>query len=111
NVGELRAAMGSFLRAIDAEARFQPFSKAADLRKHMAEAQVSFLLLNTLYVDELAEHKLRPLLIPLRDGEISYHKVLLVRRGTDPRAIRVVATTSPPPEIAAIAIRGRALDK
>lgn len=111
NVAELRAALGSFLRAVDEEARFQPFGKAADLRKHMTETRVSFLLLNTLYAAELAEFRLKPVLIPLRDGGTTYHKVLLVRRGTDPRAIRVVATTSPPSEVAAIAVKGRSLDK
>jgi hypothetical protein len=111
NVAQLRSVVGMFLRTIDDGARFLPFSKAADLRKYMAETHVEFVLLNTLYARELGDFRLRPVLIPLREGEATYHKVLLVRRGTDPAAVRVVATTSAPSEVAAISVRGRSFDK
>jgi phosphonate ABC transporter substrate-binding protein len=111
NVAQLRSVVGSFLRTIDDGARFLPFGKPEDLRKYMGETGVEFVLLNTLYAAELGNFRLRPVLIPLREGDTTYHKVLLVRRGTDLAEIKVVATTSPPAEVEAISVRGRGLQK
>lgn len=111
SVAELRSAFGSFLRGVDDGTIFQAFGKAADLAKHLEETRVSFLIASASAAADLEKHHLRPLLVPLRRGEPGYHKVLLVRRGTDPRAIRTVATTSPPAEVAAITVKGVSLAK
>jgi hypothetical protein len=111
SVAELRSAFGAFLRSASDETRFQAFGKIADLARHMDESRVSFVIVGAAHAAELARHRLRAVLVPLRRGEPAYHKVLLVRRGTDPRAIRTVATTSPPAEVAAITVRGHSLAK
>jgi hypothetical protein len=110
NVSALRSAVGSFLRTIDDGAHFQPFGKVGDLKRHLEQAPVQFVLLNTLYVGELGKLKLTAAVIPLRGGAATYHKVLLVRRGTDPRAIKIVATTSPPVEVTGLVAGGRTFE-
>jgi hypothetical protein len=104
DAAKLRSVIGAFVRTIAAGAGFQPFRRIRDLERHLSERRVEFVLLNSKFVGRLAHLGLRPVLVPLRDGKASYHKVLVVRRGTDPAAIRVVATTSSTDEVHAIAL-------
>lgn len=109
NLARLRAKMSAFLRTIDKEASFKTFAKLADLKRYLETHQVQFVLAAGDLAARL-DLELRPIATPLRNGSATYRKVLVTRKGTDPSAIQVVATTSSPDEVTALPVPGRAAD-
>jgi len=95
-----------FLRSIDSTARFKAFAKLADLKRHLDRNKVHFVIVSQSAKSKLGS-KLRAVATPRRGVTATYEKVLVVKKGTNPAAIKVVATTSPRAEIAAIELSGR----
>lgn len=106
NVGRLRTTMTSFLRTIDRDARFTAFTRLADLRRHLQDRRVDFLIIAPEAASELGL-ELRTVMVPIRGDSADHHRVLLVRKGTRGDDIKIVATTGSSREVEAIAIPGR----
>ena len=106
NIARLRSKMTGFLRTIDEGARFKAFAKLADLERYLATHKVQFVIVGSSVASKLGL-ELRPVSAPLRRGQTTYHKVLVVKKGMTPAAIKVVATASSPSEVMAIDLPGR----
>ena len=106
NLARLRAKMTTFLRTIDERAKFKTFAKLTDLRRYLETNQIDLALISDDVAGKL-DLDLDHVITPLRKGSTSYHKVLVVRRGTTASDIKVVATTSTAAEVTAIDLPGR----
>jgi hypothetical protein len=106
NLGGLRSPMTSFLRTIDPSARFTPFTRLADLERHLEDRRVDLLIIAPETAARLGL-QVTPLMLPMRGADITHHKVLLVRRGTRADDVRIIASTAAPAEVTALPIPGR----
>ena len=106
NVARLRTTMTSLLRMIDPRARFIPFTRLADLERHLANNHVQFLIIDPVTAARLGL-RVRPILVPARGEDTTHRKILLVRTGTRVSDLKVVATTASPDEVQALDIPGR----
>lgn len=83
NLGGLKREMETFLDHADFTANFQPFTHFVDFDQTVREKLPSFLFLPAWYYKLYGEKLgLRPLMASLADGATTYHKVLLVRKGS-----------------------------
>jgi len=78
NVGRLKAQMQSYLNTHDQEIHFQPFTKSSIFEHEMSVQAPQFALVSSLYLGKGSrEFKLTPILIPAREGKLTYRKVLV----------------------------------
>lgn len=103
---QLRAQVADFLRGVHPALELQPFVKAADLERFVAERPVPFAILAEDAAEPWRGRGARPLLIALRGGRPTYTKVLVVRRGTTLREGSVIASTATVAQVRAIPAKG-----
>jgi ABC transporter, phosphonate, periplasmic substrate-binding protein len=103
NLSRLKRDMDNFLSATGLSITFQPFAHLLDLQNQLKERSPAFLFVPEWYLKRYGRMlKLHPLLIPVRQGEASYRKVLLGAGNADLNFIRnahpTVAMTSMGPD-------------
>ncbi|MFH1217751.1 MAG: PhnD/SsuA/transferrin family substrate-binding protein [Pseudomonadota bacterium] len=81
NMSRLKEAMDSVLAVVDIPLAFQPFAKFSDFDRKVREEPPDFLLLPEWYLKQDGnDKKYEPFLVPVRNGNTTYRKVLLVSR-------------------------------
>jgi len=83
NLGRLKQEFDAFLSQNNFPYTFQPFTHFADFHRLSSEKRPSFILVPEWYYRRYGESLgLKPLLVPVRNGNTSYQKILLVGSGT-----------------------------
>lgn len=78
NLSNLKREMDNYFSRTDFAVIFQPFAHRVDLEQAMNTNVPSFLLVPEWFLKAYGEEfHIRPLLIPIRNGKKTYHKVLL----------------------------------
>jgi len=81
NLGRLKREMDAFLKEASLDFTFQPFARQRDFENQIREMHPAFVLLPYWYYQiHGSELKLEPLLSPVRNGMITYTKMLMVRK-------------------------------
>lgn len=79
NLGRLKQEFDAFLSENNFSYTFQPFTHFADFYRLSSENHPSFILVPDWYYQQYGEAMgLRPLLVPVRHGNTSYKKILLI---------------------------------
>ena len=83
NLNLLKQEMDRFFDHNQYPVTFQPFAHFLDFDKGIKQDHPDFLFLPKWYVTEYGEKlNIRPILTPVRDGSISYQKVMLTATGS-----------------------------
>ena len=84
NLSRLKRSMDNFLSRAEFPITFQPFAHLVDFENQFKGKPPAFVFVPQWYFKTYGVNlRLRPLLIPIRNGEPSYRKVLLGTRHTD----------------------------
>jgi ABC transporter, phosphonate, periplasmic substrate-binding protein len=83
NLGLLKQEFDSFLSKNNFSCTFQPFTHLADFHRLSSENHPSFIMVPDWYYRQYGKALgLRPLLVPVRHGNTSYKKILLIAAGS-----------------------------
>jgi len=94
NLSGLKEAMDSFLSASGFAVTFQPFARFQDFDREVRNEPPAFLFLPEWYLHQDGNDKrFKPFLIPVRQGAITYRKVLLVAADSTLTTDKLAATT------------------
>lgn len=78
DISILKAKVGSYLRKMNTNMDFQPFIRFDVMEQQIEVKKPSFIIISSWYYHTLAQkHLLHPLLIPQKNGQKSYRKVLV----------------------------------
>jgi ABC-type phosphate/phosphonate transport system substrate-binding protein len=78
DVSILKARVSQYLKKMNANMDFQPFIKFDTMKEQIEIKKPSFLIISSWYYSTLTQkYSLRPLLIPQKEGQKSYRKVLV----------------------------------
>lgn len=84
NLSRLKRDMDEFLSKASFPISFQPFAHLVDFEQQLRGIPPAFIFVPEWYIKKYGDRlKLRPLLVPVHQGEASYRKILLGARGTD----------------------------
>ncbi|MCK5229869.1 MAG: PhnD/SsuA/transferrin family substrate-binding protein [Desulfobulbaceae bacterium] len=83
NLGNLKIEMVRFLQQRDYPVSFQPFAHLRDFHQQVREKKPAFLFLPHWYLNQPdTPPNIKPLLIPLRNGQKTYAKVLMTNNSS-----------------------------
>lgn len=84
NMARLKGGMDYFLKQAGFPIAFTPFARFNDFDRLNSDVPPKFILLPQWYFQEHADEMgLEPLLLPIRNGQSSYHKLLLTSKQSD----------------------------
>ncbi len=84
NLSRLKRSMDNFLSRAEFPITFQPFAHLVDFESQLKGKPPAFVFVPQWYLKKYGVNlRLRPLLIPIRNGEPSYRKVLLGTKRAD----------------------------
>jgi hypothetical protein len=94
NLSRLKRNMDDLLSSADIPISFQPFTHLVDLENQLKANPPAFLFVPQWYFEKYgAGLHLYPLLVPVRQGTVSYHKILLGIKNTSFNRVRVPHAT------------------